>query len=383
MTFLIHWLLVSSALAITPEQVLKTAWNDKTYLSFEEVQATDSKNPLRSVDGFVSTEDDDGDTKSKIGLKFQFKSWPEWKTGRPKGTEQKLLRNSSLGWALKNRYNTLLLYELNRQKADKLTDVIRLAERNVQAQTLSLRAGRATSKAFVSARSELIKLKRALALLQQEKQMLETKIQVWVPSWKEGALENLNLIGVEDVERSLKDTVVKGDSLTKKIANEEIEQISQELTIVKGREKQWFKGLDVSQNRKNDDISYELEVTVQLPFLFSDDLAKQKQNELILKRALKQRDIEETGNRLETLRVQVLNLIEIYKDTQKLSKIQAGSLDPLANIERKIAEQQEELDLLNQQQEIYSLYLEYLLEAEVLNNSPEKNYLDKSLKALL
>ncbi|WP_373998211.1 hypothetical protein [Bdellovibrio bacteriovorus] len=383
MMFLIPWLFATSALAITPEQVLKTAWNDKTYLSFEEVQATDSKNPLRSVDGFVSTEDDDGDTKSKIGLKFQFKSWPEWKTGRPKGTEQKLLRNTSLGWALKNRYNTLLLYELNRQKSEKLKDVIKLAERNVQAQTLSLRAGRVTSKSFVSARSELVKLKRTLALLQQEKQMLETKIQVWVPSWKEGELDNLNLISIDDVEQSLKETVVKGDSLTKKIANEEIEQISQELTIVKGREKQWFKGLDVSQNRKNDDISYEVEVTVQLPFLFSDDLAKQKQNELILKRALKQRDIEETGNRLETLRVQVLNLIEIYKDTQKLSKIQASSLDPLANIERKIVEQQEELDLLNQQQEILSLYLEYLLESEILNNSPEKNYLDKSLKALL
>ncbi|KYG68390.1 hypothetical protein AZI87_03830 [Bdellovibrio bacteriovorus] len=383
MMFLIPWLFATSALAITPEQVLKTAWNDKTYLSFEEVQATDSKNPLRSVDGFVSTEDDDGDTKSKIGLKFQFKSWPEWKTGRPKGTEQKLLRNTSLGWALKNRYNTLLLYELNRQKSEKLKEVIKLAERNVQAQTLSLRAGRVTSKSFVSARSELVKLKRTLALLQQEKQMLETKIQVWVPSWKEGDLDNLNLISIDHVEQSLKETVVKGDSLTKKIANEEIEQISQELTIVKGREKQWFKGLDVSQNRKNDDISYEVEVTVQLPFLFSDDLAKQKQNELILKRALKQRDIEETGNRLETLRVQVLNLIEIYKDTQKLSKIQASSLDPLANIERKIVEQQEELDLLNQQQEILSLYLEYLLESEVLNNSPEKNYLDKSLKALL
>lgn len=383
MMFLIPWLFATSALAITPEQVLKTAWNDKTYLSFEEVQATDSKNPLRSVDGFVSTEDDDGDTKSKIGLKFQFKSWPEWKTGRPKGTEQKLLRNTSLGWALKNRYNTLLLYELNRQKSEKLKEVIKLAERNVQAQTLSLRAGRVTSKSFVSARSELVKLKRTLALLQQEKQMLETKIQVWVPSWKEGDLDNLNLISIDHVEQSLKETVVKGDSLTKKIANEEIEQISQELTIVKGREKQWFKGLDVSQNRKNDDISYEVEVTVQFPFLFSDDLAKQKQNELILKRALKQRDIEETGNRLETLRVQVLNLIEIYKDTQKLSKIQASGLDPLANIERKIVEQQEELDLLNQQQEILSLYLEYLLESEVLNNSPEKNYLDKSLKALL
>ncbi|KHD89260.1 MAG: hypothetical protein OM95_04885 [Bdellovibrio sp. ArHS] len=377
------WFLVSSVFAVTPEQVLKTAWNDKTYLSFEEIQATDSKNPLRSVEGFVSSEEEERDTESKIGLKFQFKSWPEWKTGRPKGTEQKLLRSASLGWALKNRYNTLLIYELNRQKTAKLSQMIQLSERHVQAQTLSLRAGRSTSKSYISARAELVKLKRSLSVLQQERQMLETRIQVWVPSWQEGSLETLNLVSVEDVEQNLKASVVKGDSLTKKIANEEIEQLTQELTIVKGRENQWFKGVDVSQNRKKNDISYEIEVTLQLPFLFSDDLSKQKQNELILKRALKQRDVEETGNRLETLRVQILNLIEIYKDTQKLSRIQGGGLDPLANIERKLAEEQEALDLLNQQQEILSLYLEYLLESEILNNRPEKNYLDKSLKALL
>jgi hypothetical protein len=56
----------------------------------------------------------------------------------------------------------------------------------------------------------------------------------------------------------------------------------------------------------------------------------------------------------------------------------AGSADPLVNIQTKLASQQEQLDLLNQRQSITTMYLDYLLENEILIKEPERNHLSKN-----
>ncbi|WP_374075346.1 hypothetical protein [Bdellovibrio bacteriovorus] len=374
--FCILMFFCSGSFAYTSEQVLKTAWSDKTYLSYDKIQSTGSRNPLRNVEGVLSQEQN-GTAEVEVGLKFQFKSWPEWTGKRGQGNEQKLLKETSLGWALRSRYNTLLLVELNSQKLKCVEEALHLSELYIQAQSLSLRAGRGTSKSFLSAKSDLYKLQRTQNALRQEKEILEKRVKTWAPEIKDRGLVGLELVQVDDISQLLQGHYPNGDSLSRKIANEEIEQMGQELEIVKGREKQWFKAVEVSQTRKDDETRYKVELTVQIPGLGSDDLAKQKQNELILKRALKQRDLEESGDQLQSLKVQILNLVDIYRKTKKMEKISVGTLDSLANIERKITQQQEQLDLLNQQQEITSLYLDYLLESEILLKAPDKNYLDK------
>lgn len=382
MTWLCLLVLSSGAYAITQEQVLKTAWEDKTYLSYDEIQSTDSWNPIRSVEGSVSQEKNTY-TEAEVGLKFNFKSWPEWKSGTSKNSEQDLLRQSSLGWALKNRYSTLLFHELNRKKLESISDVIQLSEKYLKAQGLSLRSGGATAKSFLAAKTELYKFNRMQSALIQERGLLEKKIKLWSPEWKGSFMLPLNLISIEDIAQSLAVQPLGNDSLIKKIAKLEISQIGQELEIIKGREHQWIKGLEITHANKNDESRYRVELALQIPFLGSDDLSKQKQNELILKRALKQRDLEETGDQLQELKVQILNLIEIYKSAQKIGNIKIQTLDPLGNIERQIMEQKEKLEMLNQQQEITALYLDYLLESEILIKNPEKNYLDRELKAIL
>lgn len=366
----------SGSFAYTSEQVLKTAWSDRTYLSYDEIQSTGSRNPLRNVEGVLSQEQN-GTAEVEVGLKFQFKSWPEWTGKKSLGSEQKLLKETSLGWALRSRYNALLLVELNSQKLKCVEEALRLSDLYIQAQSLSLRAGRGTSKAFLAAKSDLYKLQRTRNALHQEKEILEKRVSSWVPEVKDRNLVGLELVQVDDISQILQGHYPNGDSLSKKIVHEEIEQMGQELEIVKGREKQWFKAFEISQARKDDETRYKLELTVQIPGIGSDDLAKQKQNELILKRALKQRDLEESGDQLQSLKMQILNLVDIYRKAKKMEKISVGTLDSLANIERKITQQQEQLDLLNQQQEITSLYLDYLLESEILLKAPDKNYLDK------
>ncbi|MNT17384.1 hypothetical protein D3C72_1525300 [compost metagenome] len=120
--------------------------------------------------------------------------------------------------------------------------------------------------------------------------------------------------------------------------------------------------------------------TLNLPPLGSDDYQKQRQNELILKKALKQRDFENTLDRLGSMRFQILNSVEIFKISSSHQALvtKAGSADPLVNIQTKLASQQEQLDLLNQRQSITTMYLDYLLENEIFIKEPERNHLSKN-----
>lgn len=368
--------------AVSPEQILKTAWEDKTYLVHEEIQSTDSKNPLRTVDGVISYEDNTY-IEAEVGLKLNLKSWPEWKAGTSSRSVQNLLKQSSLAWALKTRYSTLLLYELNRRKMETVDGLSKLSEKYLNALGMALRTGRISAKTFLGAKTDAYKTNQIYLTLVQERDALEKTIKGWVPEWKQGPLSPINLISIEDISNVVAINPSFSESLTKKIAKQEISQIEQELEIVRGREKQWIKSIEVTRAEKNNEERYKLELTIQIPFLGSDDYAKQKQNDLFLKKALKKKELDETGDQLQTLKVQILNLTDLYKSAQKISGYKIQTLDPLTNTERQIAELQEKLDMLNQQQQITTLYLDYLLESETLINNPGKNYLDREQKAIL
>ncbi|GEM_PF-1377876 len=378
--------ILATAAEVTPEQVLKTAWSDRAYQSHELIQGTDSVSPVRTVEAILGHKSKPyKEDELEVGLKFVFKSYAEWKSGREKGLPQKILKDSALGWALRDRYNTLLIYEINKRKQKILSDLIQTSEDQLKALSLALKAGRATSKNFVSARSELFKLKREQTILEQERDLLKKKIGRWLPDQTNLDFAQIDLLSVKEIEEAVKGSVVSENSLSVKLVGEEITTLEQEFTIVRGREKQWFKALEVSQSQSDSETRYEVQATFQIPFLSSEDLAKQKQNEIILKKALKQKEFEEYKDSLHTLKTQILNQIDLYKIMVESNGLVASRNlpDPLANIDRKIAASQEKLELLTQQQEITLLYLSFLLETEVLMDKPGINHLSAGKKAIL
>jgi hypothetical protein len=370
----------SAQALVTSDQVLKTAWSDQTYLVHDEIQSTDSKNPFRTVEAFASTEDN-GKNEVEVGLKFQLKSWPEWSSGRSRGQQQRIQKESALAWALRDRYGMLLNYQINLQKLQLLKNAQASSEAYVQAQSLSLKAGRSTQKSFLNAQGDQYKLKRLENAVELEQELLKNRLQRWVGGQGNVELEMFDLLGVDDVYAAVKSSSDEG-SLTARLAKEELINIGQELEIVRGRENQWFKGFEIAQTQKSDERKFEFEVTFQLPILASDDWAKEKQNELILKKSLKQREIENTGDRLKILRLQILNLVEMYRIEKKKRGQTVRGADPLVNLEAKLMDQEEQLELLNQRQEVTLLYLDYLLESEILLKDPQKHYLVASQKAL-
>jgi hypothetical protein len=371
-----------TAFALTPEQVLKTAWSDKTYLVHENIQDTDSKNPFRNVEA-TYTNEQNGSTETEIELKFNLKSFAEWKSGRSRTDQAKVLKESALAWALRDRYSLILSYSLGEQKLKAITTSIETSEKNMKAIGLSMQAARSTSKNYLDAKEDLLRLNRAKALLLEEREILNKRLQRWLPEG-DPKIEGLDILNVDDVAAALQAKASPAESLTGKLAQEEIQQIDQELQIVKGRENQWFKSFDISQAEKKHEKFYELGLTLQLPPLGSDDLSKQRQNELILKKALKQRDYENTSDRLQILRFQILNAIELYKSASgNLTAIsKTRSTDPLVNLQTKLSSQKEQLDLLTQQQGILTLYLDYLVESEVLSKEPSVNHLSQAKKAI-
>lgn len=367
---------------MTPEQVLKTAWADKTYLVHENIQDTDSKNPFRSVEA-TYTNEHNGETEVEVGLKFNFKSFPEWKSGRSRGEQSEVLKESALAWALRDRYSVILSDYLIEQKMKILNGTIETSEKNMKAIGLSMQAAKATSKNYLDAKEDLLRLQRTKSLIKEEKEILAKRLRRWAPD-SEPQIEGLDALSIEAVAKSLQTKGTPTESLTGRLAQEEIQQLDQELQIVKGRENQWFKSIEVSQAEKKKEKFTETGITVALPPLGTDDLSKQKQNELILKKALKQRDYENTSDRLQILRFQILNAIELYRSAQASLKVtgRARAVDPLASLQTKLTIQKEELDLLNQQQGILTLYLDYLVESEVLSKEPHINHLSLSKKAI-
>ena len=376
------FLFLVSSHAATAEQVLKTAWSDKTYVVHDEILATDSKNPFKDVEGSVSQETY-GDRETEYELKFNLKSYAEWKSGRSGGEQAKTLKESALAWALRDRYGVLLHYEMASQKLKLVQEALLISESQLKAQTLSLRAGKSSSKAYLDAKAELLKLERTKLLLDQELSVLKQKIQRWLPG--EESLSTVDLISVEDISKNIEAQKISDSSLTAKLTQEEIKEMDQELQIVRGRENQWFKSFSVSQVQKKEENVYELGLTLRLPVLGSDDYQRQRQNELILKKALKQRDYENTLDKLSSLRFQILNNIEIFKisSSHKALDSKVGTADPLVNIQTKLAAQQEQLDLINQRQAITTMYLDYLLENEILSREPEKNHLSAHKAVIL
>lgn len=379
--FLVLWLL-SWAQAVTPEQVLKTAWSDRTYLAHESIQDTDSKNPFRNVEGFYSNERN-GSTEEEYGLKFNLKSFAEWSSGRSRSEQSQVLKESALAWALRDRYSVLLGFEMAESKLQVLNGSIETAEKNLKALGLSVQAAKVSSKNYLEAKEDLLRLQRSKALLLEETEILRKRMKRWLPD-SEPSLETLDILPIDEVQTNLQHNTLPNQSLTGRLAQEEIQQLEQELQIVKGRENQWFKSFEVAQVKKKNDTFYELGLTLQLPPLGSDDLAKQRQNELILKKALKQRDAEITSDRLQILRFQILNAIEIYKSakTNQISTSKLRAADPLAFLQTKMTSHKEQLDLLTQQQGILTLYLDYLLESEVLSKEPGVNHLSRMKKVI-
>nr|BFD58585.1 hypothetical protein CKG001_06920 [Bdellovibrio sp. CKG001] len=372
------------SLALTAEQVLKTAWQDETVLSQEKMRSTDSSNPLRNVEAFASVESEDQNREYEVGLKFQFRSWPEWKLGAGADSQTKIVKEASLAWALHERYVHLISFEIARQKRIALDKVLKLSENYLKAQGLSLRAGRSTSKSFLSAQADIYKLKRLENVLAQEHQAVVQKIRQWAPDWKEDSLADFDLLTVEDVLEAVNSQKVHNSSLTARLLRAEYKDLGKELEILRARENQWIKGVGVSQSRKDEEIGYKVELSIQLPGLGADDLSRQKQNELVLKRALKLKEASGSQDRLQSLRNQIQNLGSLYKMLKSglvLSQ-KSRSVDTLTEIENRMSSEQVQLELLSQQQEILVLYVEYLLENERLTEEPTRNFLSRTLKTV-
>lgn len=370
--------------AVTAEQVLKTAWSDSAYTAQEEMRPTDSRNPLRNVEGFASVEKEDDKREYEVGLKLQFRSWTEWKFGSSTDSNRQVLQDASLAWALHERYLNIVSYEISRLKLEVLSRSLALSEGYLKAQSLSLRAGRTTTKSFLGAQSDIYKLKRLEGVIVQENKAAIKKIKSWMPDWSGDSLDGFELLNVPDVLESLNTQAAPESSLTSRISESELNAISRELEILRGRENQWVKGMDLSQTHKDDEIGYKLELTIQLPQLGSDDLSRQKQNELILKKALKKKEYEDSKDRLLSLKNQIQNLAGLYKlSSSGLKESQKVRVqDTLAVLENRILQEQASLDLLSQQQEILTLFIEYLLESERLAKDPAKNHLSRKQKVV-
>lgn len=369
------WLLALSCHAITSNDVLKTAWSDDFYISQINRISPSTANPFRNVE-LTASQETDSDRETEIGLKFQFKSYPEWSLRNSSKDAEKVVENFSLSWALHTRYLALMKHKLLSEKLKCAQALHEHLKRWTEAQGVSLKAGRASGKTFTKARLDTLKNERLLRQLEYEILQNKKLIQQWHKNFKDEDRLTSVFLPIKSIEEIVHEIdPEKLETLTFKLGHQEIDQLQKEIEVVQGKEDQWFKSVGVSKKNKKDEDVYEVQVSIQLPFLFSDESAIQKKNELVFKRAQKKRDLEEKEG-LSVLRTRLLNtLTDFDVITSENNKVGRSATDPLEKLEEKIAQGSQCIDAVDLQMDLYTQYIQFLLESEILAKQPQRNFL--------
>lgn len=369
------WLLALSSHAFTTNDVLKTAWTDDFYVSQTNRISPSTANPFRNVE-LTASQETDSDKETEVGLKFQFKSYPEWKLRNTSKDAERVVESFSLSWALHTRYLAVMKHKLLSEKMKCAQTSQDYLKRWTEAQGVSLRAGRASGKAFTKARLDTLKNERLLRQLEYEILQNTKLIQHWDQKFKDEDRITSSFLSVKSIEAIIHEiTPEKLDTLTFKLGHQEIDQLQKEIEVVQGKENQWFKSIGVSKKNKKDEDVYEVQVSIQLPFLFSDESAIQKKNELVFKRAQKKRDLEEKET-LSILRTRLLNTLTDFEIiTAEKNQVGRSATDPLEKLEEKIAQGAQCIEAVDLQMDLYTQYIQFLLESELLAKQPQRNFL--------
>lgn len=369
------WLLALSCHAMTTNEVLKTAWSDDFYVSQTNRISPSTANPFRNVE-LTASQETDSDKETEVGLKFQFKSYPEWKLRNTSKDAERIVESFSLSWALHTRYLAIMKHKLLSEKMKCAQTSQDYLKRWTEAQGVSLRAGRASGKAFTKARLDSIKNERLVRQLEYEILQNTKLIQHWDQKFKDQDRFVSAFLSPKSLEAIIHEvTPEKLDTLTSKLGHQEIDQLQKEIEVVQGKEDQWFKSIGVSKKNKKDEDVYEVQVSIQLPFLFSDESAIQKKNELVFKRAQKKRDLEEKEG-LSVLRTRLLNTLTDFEIiTSEKNQFGRSATDPLEKLEEKIVQGAQCIDAADLQMDLYTQYIQFLLESELLAKQPQRNFL--------
>lgn len=369
------WLVAFSCNAVTTNDVLKTAWADEFYVSQTNRISPSTANPFRNVE-LTASQETDANKETEVGLKFQFKSYPEWKLRNTSKDAERVVESFSLSWALHTRYIAIMKHKLLSEKMKCAQAAHNSLKRWTEAQGVSLKAGRASGKTFTKARLDTLKNERLVRQLEYEILQNTKLIQHWEQKFKEEDRFVAPFLSAKAIEAVVHEIPLERiETLSLRLGHQEIDQLQKEIEVVQGKEDQWFKSIGVSKKNKKDEDVYEVQVSIQLPFLFSDESAIQKKNELVFKRAQKKRDLEEREG-LSVLRTKLLNTLtdfEIIDSERNLKRTSAT--DPLEKLEEKISQASQCIESVDLQIDLYTQYIQFLLESELLAKQPQRNFL--------
>lgn len=369
------WLLALPCYSATTNDILRTAWSDDFYVSQINRISPSTANPFRNVE-LTASQETDADRETEVGLKFQIKSYPEWKLRNTSKDAERAVEDFSLSWALQTRYLAIMKHKVLSEKMKCAQIGHEHLKRWTEAQGVSLKAGRASGKTFTKARLDMIKNERLIRQLEYEILQNTKLIQQWDRKFKDKDYFTSPFHSTKVIERIVQEVAPdKNETLSYKLGHQEIDQLQKEIEVVQGKEDQWFKSIGVSKKNKKDEDVYEVQVSIQLPFLFSDESAIQKKNELVFKRAQKKRDLEEREG-LTVLRTKLLNTLTDFEAiTSEDNRIGRSAIDPLEKLEEKIAQGGQCIDAADLQLDFYTQYIQFLLESEVLAKQPQRNFL--------
>lgn len=357
------WLLCSFVWAGTVDKVLGDL--DQELGVYDQLESTKTNNPFRDVEAYFSNDRWRERSAVEMGFKFKLKPYQEWQLSRIDATNADLVKRFNKSSTLKNRFEVLLGYKQNTLRVKLYQEAIHKYDQLIKVQQLDIVSGKSDGNSLLNSRGERESLLADLKTTEINRENLKHLLTLW--TGESEIQDDYDFVSMQSIRTNLVKLPKKQATMTDQLRQEELSQIEKEMKILRARDRQWLNEVEIKKNDISREEDYEIGVKFRIPLLSSDSWARQKINELLIKRTLKQRELREQVISVSELGERVSADIDRY---QKLSqaKLRAFEADAqgLLNVElKKVKNRIEALDL---QESIYLQYIYILFEMDSLKS---------------
>ncbi len=391
------------AQAGTPEQFLKTAWQDPRLAAHDESVAlvTDAQtyNPLNKADlrldrGEISKED------VKIGFRMYPKGYSEHVATssyqRSMQRTEETARLEALSKILVSRYSLIALVALLREKKEISSQLSAVGRKAGRALSYASQKNRTEIKSYLKNRADLGKIEIKTADVERDYSNLQNE-------WKEvssDSLENLDLSDLADMSDLRKKVEMLKDpggerTLSGRVFEMDLQKNQAGLDLDQAQKSKWLEHIEVSVKDDKKEKVYGVEVAINLPFFSTPDLsridkeAKQRRERAQVADMLQvsQRGLKNTFAELKTLLALHQSMQEgqarMSPEQMRKASNAIAAQDPMLALELQRSWFESREAILDLEFRIRILFLNYLHETSAIASSPEANVFSKSGRKIL
>lgn len=330
---------------------------------YDQIESTKTNNPFRDVEAFVNNDSWSERHGVEVGIKLKLKPFQEWQLSRADSTNAELIKKFNKSATLKTRFEVLVEYKQALQKIDLYQAMIKKMNQALKLQEIDVVSGKSEMSSLLNSKSSLERYLAELKMTEIHRDNLLNLLTLW--AGKQDLANDYSFISLEIMQREIIKLPHNQKTLTDQLRQEEMSQIEKEIKILRARDRQWLNEFEIKRSNIRREEDYEVGLKFRIPVLSSDSWARQKMNELLIKKTLKQRELREQAILILDLSNKINADIDRYKRQVQGAK-KTLELTARGALETQIKQLGEQIESVSLLESIYLQYIYLLFEVDRL-----------------